>query len=240
MSGWRRKVFDAPGLTQSPPGPYVEMVARRWRRKICVTSPGYDDIGQVLRSMGAAFEPFRGDNDCDLLFVNCGTDDHLRPERLRSFVQSGGCLYASDLTSDLISAAFPGAFRFGGSGRPGDVAADVVDDELRQVIGDTTTIHFDMPGWPLIDECQGETLVRAARRTPYAGRPLMAAVELGEGAVFYTSFHNRAQVSEQERVLLQLLVLKQISTSAKTTVAQAGQSLGISLSALKNNRRGGS
>ena len=61
----------------------------------------------------------------------------------------------------------------------------------------------------------------------------MVEVESGAGAIFYTSFHNRAQVSEQERVLLQLLVLKQISASSHTTVAQASQSLGISLTALK-------
>jgi hypothetical protein len=34
MSGWRRKVFDAPGLTQAPPGQYLEKMARRWTRKI--------------------------------------------------------------------------------------------------------------------------------------------------------------------------------------------------------------
>ena len=205
MSSWRRRVFDAPGLTQSPPGPYLEKLARRWRRKIYVTSSGYDDIGKVLTSMGVAFEAFRGDYDCDLLFVNCGTHDGLDPGQLRSFVQSGGCLYASDLTSSLIAEAFPGAFRFRGSG-PGQVAADVVDDELRQIVGDTTTIHFDLPDWSVIGECQGATLVQASRRTPYAGRPLMVEVEQGDGAIFYTSFHNRAQVSEQEKILLQLLV----------------------------------
>jgi hypothetical protein len=237
VSGWRRRVFDSPGVTQSPPGPYLEKLARRWMRTIYVTSPGYDDIGKVLTSMGATFKPFRGDYDCDLLFVNCGTGDPLDAQRLRGFVQSGGCLYASDLTSGLIAEAFPGAFRFGGSGSPGEVAANVVDDELREIVGDTTTIHFDMAGWSIIEECRGETLAEAAQGTPYAGRPLMVEVGVGDGAVFYTSFHNRAQVSEQEKALLQLLVLKQISTSAKTTVAQAGQSLGMSLSALKKNRR---
>jgi hypothetical protein len=212
-------------------------MARRWRRKIYVTSSGYDDIGKVLKSMGMVFEPFLGDYDCDLLFVNCGTKDRLDPGQLRSFVHSGGCLYASDQTSSLMVKAFPGAFRFRGSGKTGKVAANVVDDELRQVVGGTTAIHFDMPDWSVIEDCQGETLVEAVRRTPYAGRPLMVEVEHGAGAVFYTSFHNRAQVSEQEKVLLQLLVLKQISMSSKITVAQASQSLGISLGALKRNRR---
>ncbi len=67
----------------------------------------------------------------------------------------------------------------------------------------------------------------------------MVEVELGEGAVFYTSFHNRAELSEQEKVQLQLqlqlLVLEQISTSSNTTVAQTSRSLGISLTGSKLN-----
>ncbi len=49
----------------------------------------------------------------------------------------------------------------------------------------------------------------------------MVEVEFEDGADFYTSFHNRAQVPAQEKVLLQLLVLKQISHVVNTTVAQA-------------------
>ena len=233
MSDWRRRVFDSPGLTQAPAGPFLAKLARRWSRKIYVTSSGFDDIGQILTSMGVMFEPFSGEYDCDLLFVNCGTSDHLNPSSLQRFVNAGGCLYASDLTSGLLDGAFPGIFRFSGSGQAGLVAANVVDDELRQVVGDETTIHFDMSGWSLLAGCQGETLVEAARSTGYAGRPLMVEVQVGNGAIFYTSFHNRAQVSEHERVLLQLLVLKQFSTSSKTTIAQAGQSLGISMTALQ-------
>lgn len=237
MSGWRRRVFDAPGLTQVPAGPYLAKLPRRWNQIIHVTSPGFDDIGEVLRSMGVAFEPFSGTYDCHLLFVNCGTQDHLDPARLQRFVHMGGCLYASDLTSGLIAAAFPGMFRFSGSGPAGLVPANVVDDELRRIVGPSTTIDFDMGGWSVLEECRGGTLVEAAPGTAYAGRPLMVEVEFGDGAVFYTSFHNRAQISDQEAVLLQLLVLKQISTSSSTTVAQAGRSLGISLTSLQ--RRAG-
>jgi hypothetical protein len=238
MSGWRRRVFDSPGLTQSPPGPYLAMLTRRWSRKIYVTSAGFDNIGEVLSSMGVTFERFNGEYDCDLLFVNCGMRDRVDQASLQRFVYAGGCLYASDLTSDLITTAFPGMFQFRGSGAPGMVAANVIDDDLREVVGDSTMVHFDMGAWSVLEACQGETLVEAAPGTPYAGRPLMVEVGVGNGAIFYTSFHNRAQVSEQERVLLQLLVLKQISTSSHTTVAQASQSLGISITALKQRADG--
>jgi hypothetical protein len=36
MSSWLRRVFNSPGLTQSPPGPYLEKIAWRWKRKIYV------------------------------------------------------------------------------------------------------------------------------------------------------------------------------------------------------------
>jgi hypothetical protein len=66
--------------------------------------------------MGVTFEPFGNEYNCDLLFVNCGTRDLLDPASLRRFVHADGGLYASDLTSGLITNAFPGIFRFGGSG----------------------------------------------------------------------------------------------------------------------------
>jgi len=237
MSGWRRRTFNAPGLTQAPAGPYVAKLAKRWTRKIYVTSSGYDDIGEVLRSMKVPFEPFSGEYDADLLFVNCGTKDGVDPASLRRFVDAGGCLYASDLTSGLIDRAFPGMFRFSGSGQAGTVAARVVDAELREVVGEQTKIHFDLGGWSVLDGCEGETLVEAADSTDYAGRPIMVEVGCGEGVVFYTSFHNRAQVSAQERALLQLLVLKQFSASSKMTVVQAGEALGINVASLKAGRR---
>jgi hypothetical protein len=139
---------------------------------------------EVLSSMGVMFEPFQGEYDCDLLFVNCGTTDRLDSASLQRFVQAGGCLYASDLTSSLICDAFPGMFRFCGSGNASMVAAYVIDGELRQVVGYSTTVHFDMESWAILEGCQGETLVEAARGTAYAGRPLMVEVEWGNGATW--------------------------------------------------------
>jgi hypothetical protein len=56
---------------------------------------------------------------------------------------------------------------------------------------------------------------------------------VGQGAVFYTCFHNKAQVSKKEAALLQLLVLKQIGTSTHQSIVQAGQSLGVNLTAIR-------
>ena len=113
------------------------------------------------------------------------------------------------------------------------VDAQIVDPELQAIVGRSTTIHFDMDDWSILQSSSGETLVEAAPGSSYQGRPLMVGVEVGRGAVFYTSFHNSAQASDQEKVLLQLLVLKQIGAKSNTTLEQASRSVGVSLTALK-------
>lgn len=230
---WQRRSFTAVGLTQVPPGPHIGKLARHSIGTIKVTAPHYDNIGEVLAAMGVSFEPFDHNYDCDLLFMNCGSPDRLDPAAVRHFVEGGGCLYASDLTSGFVNLAFPGNFRFEGSGSQGMVQAEIVDPELQAIVGRATTIHFDMGGWSILQSSSGDTLVEAAPGSSYSGLPLMVGVEFGRGAVFYTSFHNRAQASDQEKVLLQLLVLKQIGAKSNTTLEQASRSVGVSLTALK-------
>ncbi|MFT4188845.1 MAG: hypothetical protein QM621_09725 [Aeromicrobium sp.] len=228
MSKWRRRTYDGAGVTEYPPGPHLD---RYGAQKVYVTSPGSDDIGRILGSMGVVYEPYGGDYDCTILFLNCGTGDEIDTEGLRAFVEAGGCVYASDRADTLISRAFPGLFRFGGHrGRAGKVQAEVLDSELESVVGSTLEITFDLGSWALLDG-GGETLIRAQRGSgEYAGRPLMAHAEYGRGSVFYTCFHTRAQTSEQEKRLLQLLVVKQFSTTSRQSFAQTSRSLGLSLS----------
>src|SRR5664279_1738297 len=92
-SRWHRRVFDAVGLTEYPPGPNL---VRLGAQKVYVTRPGNDNIGEILTSMDVEFLPFLGTFDCSLLFVNCGTPDQIDPGKLAEFVRAGGCLYASD------------------------------------------------------------------------------------------------------------------------------------------------
>lgn len=233
MTSWRRRSFTAPGVTQVPHGPQVEQLRKRLVGSIKVTTPRYDDIGAVLTSIGVSYSSFDGTYDCDLLFMNCGTEDSLEVGQVRDFVLGGGCLYASDLTSAFVSRAFPGIFDFGGTGATGTIEAAVVDAELRAVVGPSTSIHFDMSDWSVLRGSKAETLVAAAPGSPYGEIPLMVGVEMGDGAVFYTSFHNRAQASAAETVLLQLLVLKQIGAKANLSLEQASSRVGVDLTALK-------
>lgn len=79
MSRWRRRVMDSTGATEYPPGPHLSRIGQQ---KVFVTRPGYDNIGEILTSMGVEFEPFEGAFDCSLLFVNCGIPDRVDPRGL--------------------------------------------------------------------------------------------------------------------------------------------------------------
>ncbi|CUR58032.1 conserved hypothetical protein [metagenome] len=235
MSRWRRRVMDSVGVTEYPPGPHL---SRLGQQKAFVTRPGNDNIGEILTSMDVEFEPFQGSFDCSLLFVNCGTPDHIDPRALAEFVDSGGCVYASDHADTLIAQAFPGVFDFGGhSGSRGQVAADVVDPELKDVLGSRIEIEFDMGAWAVLRGGKAEALLTSGEGSQQAGLPIMAYAEYGEGSIFYTCFHNKAQTSDREKQLLQLLVVKQFSTTSHQSFEQASRSLGLALDEIRSDLR---
>lgn len=232
MSRWRRRVVDSAGVTEYPPGPHLH---RLGQHKVLVTRPGNDNIGEILASMGVEFEPFEGSFDCSLLFVNCGTPDKVDPRGLGEFVRSGGCVYASDHADTLIAQAFPGLFDFGGhSGSRGQVSADIIDPELKDVLGGQIDVEFDMGAWTVLRRGKAEALLTAAKGSQQAGNPIMAYAEYGAGSIFYTCFHNKAQTSDREKRLLQLLVVKQFSAKSDQSFEQASKSLGLALNEIRS------
>ncbi len=204
------------------------------QKKIYVTSKHFDDIGEVLSTLKLSYTPFSGKYDCDILFINCGTSDFINPKELAAFVYIGGCLYASDLASSHIQAAFPGMISFSNTGSQCKMSAEVVDPELLQITGRQIEIEFDLGGWSVLDKTQGKILLRASQNNAYSGRPIMISFKYGKGVVFYTSFHNHTQASEKEKMLLQLLLLKQIGTSSNQTIEQIGSLMGLNIASMKD------
>ena len=193
---------------------------------IKVTSPCYDDIGIILEHMGIDYTDFDGDYHCDILFLNCGTSDTIDPEQLKSFVQNGGILYASDLTSDHVIDAWPDLMSVDNSTDPCTIRANVMDADLRQYIGSYLDVEFDMSVWSkIVDAPTGKVLMKSADE----GFPIMMEFSIGQGKVFYTSFHNHAQADEAEEKLLKLLVVKQVSAATKQGFQQTLTSLSGSL-----------
>ena len=204
------------------------------RQKIYVTSKHYDDIGEVLRSMKLSYEAFSGKYDCDILFLNCGTSDYIDPKKLASFVNQGGCLYASDLASSHIQAAFPGMITFNNNGSACKIYADVVDQELLQITGKQIEITFDLGSWSVLDRTKGTVLLRGSQGNAYSGKPIMISFKYGKGVVFYTSFHNHAQASEKEKMLLQLLLLKQMGAQSNQSIEQIGDLMGLNIASMRD------
>lgn len=192
--------------------------------RIKVTSPLYDDIGQILNQLEVSYLPFDGDYDCDILFLNCGTHDALDPVALSSFVDKGGILYASDRTSFTIVDTWPSLMTFDNHTVACKELATIVDPDLRQFLGNSITIEFDMGIWSkIISMSQGKVLMQSAN----SGFPIMVEIPIGRGKLFYTSFHNHAQTEEAEKKLLQLLVIKQVSVATNQDFVKTVQSFSL-------------
>lgn len=220
---WNKRAFNSYGLTQFPAGAHLAALTPKF--KVRVTSVGaWDDIGEVLTGMGVEFDLFESQYDASILFANCGTPDQLDPAQVRTFVENGGCLYASDLQASTILAAFPELVQDGASIPSGSLTASVEDPEVAAIIGSSVQIRFDTSG-RVLESAIGFTILS----DPGSERPIMLEIPVGNGAVFFTSFHNHAQATQKERELLQLLVLKQIGRTTKTSVAEAGRALGLGL-----------
>lgn len=206
--------------------------------KIYVTESGYDNIGAVLDGMKLPYSKFNGNYDCDILFINCGTPDSIDTQKLRAYVHSGGCVYISDLASGYLSTAFPGIIEFENDTEPCKIYARVVDPELHQIVGNRIEIEFDLDSWslmvrtPLLAKFKGKVLLEA-QGVRYGGKPIMICFDYGAGKVFYTSFHNHAQASEKETMLLELLLLKQIGSKSNQTVEEVGELMGLNIGSMK-------
>ena len=81
-------------------------------KTLYVNEPGFDDVGEVLRALDLPFAPLDGrsfdDPTNSVVFLNCGSEFEGDPRFLRSFIDNGGTVYASDLQADLLAAAAKG------------------------------------------------------------------------------------------------------------------------------------
>lgn len=197
--------------------------------KIAVVQGKYDDIGSILTRMGLKWKKAMGKVECDMLFLNCGCifNDTIW---LIDFVQKGGILYVSDLASSVLLRAFPGLFTYDNKTSATKRNAVVVDPELEQIINGTIQIEYDLGAWVRIHETTGKVILK----DDLDGYPIMISKKIGKGTVFYTSFHNHKVASEKEKMLLELLLLKQISTQTNKSVADISKLVGLNLDIMKD------
>lgn len=154
-------------------------------------------------------------------------------DKLRAFVKNGGTLYASDHHFGLVAMAFP-EYRDEEAVDRGAIQsldAEVVDEGLRDEIGASLSLRFDLSTWyPAAFRGKGVTVLL---RSPYKNMdgvtrtaPLLIKFKSGSGTVVFTSFHNEKQNSKVETKLLRYLVFTaltaHISDQLTSTMIRGG------------------
>ncbi len=239
------KAPAGPMLVESTTPVATPSVAKRLR--LAVTPHKYDDMGRLLGELG---DGYRYDNlrvedfdkidelrKYDVVFATCGeTPDEWKSasgssfeafrRSLRTYVEEGGTLYASDWRMQLLMLAFPELIDQEKL-KPGDaqeMTAQVVDDGLREVIGPDIHLKFDLPNW-YPAAFRGRE-VKTYLRGTYAAQgarvesPLLVRIPVGRGAVVFTSFHNEKQNSRTELELLKYLVFATVTARVQTEVSE--------------------
>ncbi len=200
--------------------------------RISVSSPGYDNIEEILTSMNLNTKPFMETGyECDVLFLNCGSKDPVNATQLRDFVRKGGCVYMSDFAEEHLNAAFPGKAVISRVGQVGTLHARVLDQELRDIIGPYISVEFDLGSWAVISKHPGEALIETAQAI--GSQTLMFTFTEGKGQVFYTSFHNYVQADEKEKTVLKVMLARQIGAVTHQSTETVFTMLGMNITALK-------
>ncbi len=122
--------------TSGSGGDYEQTCIGARSTKIAVFTGAYDSIEHIISALGFEYDTFCGDyssfgarnlldtpsrlSTYDVLFINCGSsldlsgsaDGQRLARNLRSYVEGGGSVYASDLSAGLVAAAYPELARF--------------------------------------------------------------------------------------------------------------------------------
>ena len=148
-------------------------------------------------------------------------------EALRTFVGRGGTIYASDWRLQLIRLCFPELFAGQEieTGMAQSLTAEVVDPGLRDVLGSTVELKFELPGWfpAQFDDEKVTVYLRGPYRSTGGAStvvaPLLIKVPFEQGTIIFTSFHNERVNSVVADKLLRFLVFAAV-TAKETAEAK--------------------
>lgn len=151
---------------------------------------------------------------------------------LQILLDAGGVVLATDWAATFLERLpVPGLTFHGRIGLSDMVDAAIVDGELCRYLGCASLrIRFDMSGWVPVKSVpagshillRGDFRVRKGwfRCSWMRDVPLAFSFPVGRGQVFFTSFHNRAQMSDLEQTLLSLLAIHPVAAQAGRTMSQ--------------------
>lgn len=166
----------------------------------------------------------------DVIFINCGAEDHelaiglsaAAKTGLRRYVEQGGALYVSDWSYEFVEAVFPEKIDFFGPDDTFDAAqqavggrynAKVLDDDLRDSLGlDEFPISFSFQAGSIISQVADGVRVYLETDMKYVhdGRedilpntPVTVGFDAGLGQVIFTSFHQETNPEDGTTETLQ-------------------------------------
>lgn len=185
--------------------------------------PGsYDSIEDIVTGLGneiteiSAADLANPDvtSQYGVIFVNCGAGGIASDAvvaNLRTFVQNGGVIYASDWASTLVEALYPEDIETSRSGRAQEVTGTVLEEDVRLFVDGRSEIEivYDLGSWARVTELSPNATVLiegAINDASNAPEPLAVLFERGEGRVVYTTFHNEAGVTEDQLAVLRYFI----------------------------------
>jgi len=196
--------------------------------------PGdFDTVENIVTDLGFTADPLAMSDvattdlaSYDLILLDCGLDESYYQDAatltaLRTWIEAGGVVYASDYAAIYVDALYPGKIGYllpdPYVGADGTQTATIVDETLRRAVGKSTaTIVFDLPYWVAIDTLstgvtellRGTVVTLESTPRTLPNRPYAAQFTAGTGRVTYTSFHEEGQtVTGDMAILLEQMIL---------------------------------
>jgi hypothetical protein len=189
--------------------------------------PGsFDSIEDILTELGYApvVVPYESLTDptalaqYKMIFLNCGSGISTdAAAALKAWVQAGGTLYASDWELDVVQAMFPSDILEIGSGDSQDITATITSTALQTFTGKTSAaIAYDLGAWKMLTSISATPTILlrgtvtgyadSSTETTFPNQPLAISITHGTGRVVYTTFHNEAGVTADQRVVLRYFI----------------------------------
>jgi hypothetical protein len=214
----RRGLFSITFTVNVPPGAIVEAPPESLEQEGTFASiPGaFDNMHQIGEELQieidvvnqSIFNDLADASAYGMIFLNCDsqiTGTQRRANAL-AFMQAGGTLYISDLSGDTASALIEGLSAGGDELTTAQsLTAEVVHPPLRNAIGrESVTLVYNFNSWYRILALPANAVV-LLRGTPDGveqPEPLAAVIPVGGGQLVYTTFHNTADLGEDQRALL--------------------------------------
>lgn len=144
---------------------------------------------------------------------------------LRSYVEGGGVIFASDWAYDVVERLYPDRVEWVGddlvadaaqAGEPGDVSAAVTNTGLSLAVGqEAVTVRYDLAEWPVIEGLdggvdlylEGDVAWRQGMSThPIAASPLLIGFREGKGQVVYSTYRAAANGEGEMLAVLAAMV----------------------------------